>query len=188
MSSVCNIIHLRRRPFATLSVCNVIRLPVCDVVCLQHRLFTMSSVCDVVHPCHTSYVIRMLTCNTGNQCRPQAFRLCGRSGGQWWRSASDEQAHRSPGPVRQGRLWVRVDGRLCGGLLAGRLVGSFSGSQARRRRFGLSPACLLARRLSGPLAALWLIGLLLARRLSGSLPACLLAWRLSGGKRGGGTL
>ena len=57
----------------------------------------------------------MLTCDTGNQRRPGAFGLCGRSSGQRWQPASDEEAHRSLGPVQQGGLWVGVGGRLCGG-------------------------------------------------------------------------
>ena len=56
----------------------------------------------------------MLTCNTGNQ-RSSGPQLCGRSGGQRWRPASDKEAHWSPGPVQQGGLWVGVGGRLCGG-------------------------------------------------------------------------
>ena len=185
MGSAAILQRKTRCPFATSSVATS---SVCNVVYLQRRLFAMLSICDIIHPCRTSYVIRMLTCDTGNQCCPRAFGLCGRSGGQRWRPASDKQAHWSPGPVQQGRLWVGVGGQLLGGLLARQLVGSLGGSQTRQQRFGLSPAHLLAWRLSGVSAALWLIGLLLARRLSGSSPAHLLARRLSGGKRGGGTL
>ncbi|KAA6413927.1 MAG: hypothetical protein FRX48_02289 [Lasallia pustulata] len=68
------------------------------------------------------------------------------------------------------------------------LVSSLAHSAALRLVSSILACRQLARRLSGPLVALWLIGLLLARQLSGSLPACLLARRLSGGKRGGGTL
>ena len=58
------------------------------------------------------------------------------------------------------------------------LIHLLGGSRACQRRFGSSPACLLARRLSGLSTALWLVGLLLARRLFGLSAALWLVWWL----------
>ena len=95
-------------PFVLSCVCYTIVRSCARFVRLPHNLLwgwpsggeraahDLSPLCDVV-PCHT--VVRMLTCNTGNQYCPWAFGLCGHSGRQQWRPASDKEAHRSPGPV-----------------------------------------------------------------------------------------
>ena len=72
---------------------------------------------------------------------------------------------------RHGQWWRFGLSPAC--LLAQRLSGSLA-------HFGLSSARLLAQRLSGLSVALWLIGLLLARWLSGSSAAFWLVQRLFG--------
>ena len=165
-----------RHPFVTSSVYDVIRLrchlfttsSVCDVVHLQRRPFVTSSVCDIVHFCGTSYVVRMLTCDTGNQCCPglSDFAVVAVGNG-----GNPPLANKPIG------LRAQCDKEGSGSESVGDfvvvcwLVGSLAHLAALRLVGGVF-ACLsarsLTRRLSGLSAAIWLV-CQLGHPLGGSL-------------------
>ena len=105
-----------------------------DVVCLQHCPFL-------------SYVVHLLTCVIGRQYSAPFGLLLRRRRGQRWRPASAEQACRSPGPMRRGGHWVRVDGGVCGGRHHRQEEEGERGREATRSALQESKASAVERRL-----------------------------------------